>query len=77
MRSVQVLLLVSLVVFTEIKPQMEQLPPAEMLKAMAWLKHRLRAGTEANRQELTRLNAEMDAGKKVDFDELKRRLGLT
>lgn len=63
--------------FTDIKPQLEQLTAAEMFKVMAWLKHHFRAQTEANRQELSRLNADMDEGRKVEFEELKHRLGLT
>jgi hypothetical protein len=64
-------------VFAELKPQMEQLPPAEMLKALAFLKSRLRAETDANRTELSRLHAEMDAGRKVRWEDLKRQLGLS
>ena len=62
--------------FTEIRPQMEQLPHEEMLKALAFLKSRLRAGTEANRQELARQHVAMDAGRKVRWEDLKRQLGL-
>ncbi len=64
-------------VFAEIIPQIEQLPPEEMRKAMAFLKSRLRAGNPANEAELARHHAEMDAGKKVRWDELKRQLGLS
>ena len=52
-------------VFAEIRPQMEQLPHEEMVKAMAFLKSRLRADTIANQEELSSLHAEMDAGKEV------------
>jgi hypothetical protein len=62
--------------FTEIRPQMEQLPHEEMLKALAFLKSRLRAATEANQRELARQHAEMDAGRKVRWEDLKRQLGL-
>jgi hypothetical protein len=40
--------------FTEIKPQMEQFPPNEMLKALTFLRSRLRADTATNREELAR-----------------------
>jgi hypothetical protein len=64
-------------VFAEIRPQMEQLPHEEMLKALAFLKSRLRADTAANREELTRLHGEMDAGKKIRWEDLKRQSGLS
>jgi|GEM_PF-2191249 len=63
-------------VFAELKPQMEQLPHGEMLKALAFLKSRLRAETPGNRDELARLHQEMDAGRKVSWDDLKAKLGL-
>jgi hypothetical protein len=63
-------------VFAEIRPQMEQLPHDEMLKALAFLKSRLRADTPANREELARRHAEMDAGKKIRWEDLKRQLDL-
>ena len=63
-------------IFAELKPQMEQLSHEEMLKALAFLKSRLRADSAANRDELARLHAEMDAGRKVHWDDLKRQLGL-
>ena len=64
-------------VFAEIRPQMEPLPHDEMVKALAFLRSRLRAGTAANREELAQRHAEMDAGKKVRWEELKRQLGLS
>ena len=64
-------------VFAEIRPQMEQLPHDEMVKALAFLRSRLRAGTAANREELAQRHAEMDAGKKVRWEELTRQLGLS
>lgn len=51
-------------IFAELRPRMEQLPHDEMAKAMAFLKSRLRADTDANREELAQRHAEMDAGKK-------------
>ena len=62
--------------FAELKPQIEQLSHGEMVKAVAYLRSRLRADTEANRVELSRRQAEMDAGRKVDWEVLKRQLGL-
>lgn len=62
--------------FADLKPQMEQLPHAEMVQAMAFLKSRLRADSPANREELARRHAEMEAGRKVNWDDLKRQLGL-
>ena len=64
-------------VFTQLKPQMEQLPHDEMVKALAFLRSRLRADTAGNREELARHHAEMDAGKKVHWEDLKRQLGLS
>lgn len=67
----------STMVFAEIRPQMEQLPHEEMVKALAFLKSRLRADNPANQDELARRHAEMDAGKKVRWEDLKRQLGLS
>ncbi len=64
-------------VFAELRPQIEQLPHEEMVKAMAYLKSRLRAENPANKVELARRHAEMDAGKKVRWEDLKRQLGLS
>ncbi|MCX6938921.1 MAG: hypothetical protein NTU80_13725 [Verrucomicrobia bacterium] len=55
---------------------MAQLPHADMLQALAFLKSRLRADTAENRAELSRRHAEMDAGRKVNWDDLKRKLDL-
>jgi hypothetical protein len=64
-------------VFAELRPPMEQLPPEEMLKAQAFLKSRLRADTAANCEELARLNGEMDGGKKIRWEALKWQMGLS
>ena len=64
-------------VFAEIKPQIEQLAPDERLKALAFLKHLLRAENPAYQAELARRNAELDAGQGVPLSEAKRRLGNT
>lgn len=64
-------------VFTELKPQIEKLPRPEQLKALAFLKHLLRADTEENRRDLARRHAEMDAGAKISEADLKARLGLS
>jgi len=63
--------------FAELKPQIEQLPHDEMLKAMAYLKHLLRADNPAYQAELARRHADLDAGKGITLDEAKRRLGST
>jgi hypothetical protein len=62
-------------IFTEIKPQLEQLPHEEMLKTMAYLKHLLRAENKEHQSELARRHADMDAGKRLSLDEARRRLG--
>ncbi len=63
-------------VFTEIKPQIEQLPHDERVKALAFLKHLLRAENPEYQRELARRNAEMDAGRNVRWEDLKKQLGL-
>jgi hypothetical protein len=62
-------------VFAEIKPQIEQLPREEMLKALAFLKHRLRADDPVYQADLARRHADLDAGKGISLSEAKRRLG--
>ena len=64
-------------VFAELKPQIEKLSYEEMVKALAFLKSRLRSENPVNQAELARHHAEMDAGKKVRWEELKRQLGLS
>ena len=64
-------------IFAEIRSQMEQLSHDEMVKAMAFLRSRLRADTVVNREELSKRHAEMDSGKKVRWEDLKHRLGLS
>lgn len=63
--------------FTELKPQIEQWPHGEMVQALAFLKSRLRATSEANRNELSRIDQEMSAGRKVSWEDLKGKLGLS
>ena len=63
--------------FSELKPQIEQWPHDEMVQAIAFLKSRLRATGEDNRAELSRLDQEMDAGRKVSWEDLKGKLGLS
>ena len=65
----------SIMVFTEIKSQLEQLSREEMLKTMAFLKHVLRADSPEYQAELARRHAELDQGKGVSLTEAKRRLG--
>jgi hypothetical protein len=62
-------------VFAEIKPQIEKLPREEMLKALAFLKHRLRADDPAYQTELARRHADLNAGKGISLSDAKRRLG--
>lgn len=62
--------------FAELKPQLDRLPPEEMLKAFAYLKHLLRAESPANQADLARRHVDLDEGKGIPFDEVKRRLGL-
>jgi hypothetical protein len=64
-------------VFAEIKPQIEKLPRDEMLKAMAYMKHLLQAEDPEYQRELARRHAEMDAGHKIRWEDLKKQLGLS
>jgi hypothetical protein len=61
-------------VFAELKPQMQQLPPREMLKAIAYLKHLLRVDTTENQRDLARRHTDIAAGRKLSLAEVKRRL---
>lgn len=45
-----------------------------MLKALAFLKHRLRADSAENKRDLERRHAEIEAGRKIRLAEAKRRL---
>ena len=63
--------------FAELRPQLDKLSREEMLKALAHLKSRLRANDPENEKELSRIPAEMDGGKKVRWEDLKRQLGLS
>lgn len=63
--------------FADIRPQIEQLPHDEMVKTLAYLKSRLRTDKDANSKELARLNAEIDGGRKVRWEDLKQKLGLS
>ena len=63
--------------FADLKPQIEQLPHADMVQALAFLKSRLRADSPANREELARRHTEMETGRKVQWEALKRQLGLS
>ncbi len=64
-------------IFSEIKPQMERLSPEERVKALAFLKHLVRAENPAYQRELAQQHAEMDAGKKIRWEDLKRQLGVS
>jgi hypothetical protein len=61
-------------VFTEIKPQIEQLSRDEMLKAMAYLKHLLRAENPEYQRELAQRHADIEAGRGISLTEAKKRL---
>ncbi len=65
---------VSPMVFAEIKPQIEQLPHGEQLKAIAFLKHLLRADSPDYQRELAQRHADIEAGKKISLTDAKRRL---
>ncbi len=60
--------------FAEIKPQIDQLPPAEMLKAMAYLKHLLRADNPEYQRELAQRHADIEAGRGISLTEARKRL---
>ena len=64
-------------VFTDLKPQIEQLAPDERVKALAFLKHLLRSDNPEYQRELARRHAEMDAGHSVRWEDLKQQLKLT
>lgn len=64
-------------VFAELKPQIEQLSHEERLKAMAYLKHLLRADNPAYQRELAQRHADIEAGRGVSLTEAKKRLGNT
>ena len=61
-------------VFAEIKPQIEKLSYEEMLKAMAYLKHLLRAESPAYQRELAQRHADIEAGRGISLTEAKKRL---
>jgi hypothetical protein len=61
-------------IFAEIKPQIEQLPHDELLKAMAYLKHLLRAENPSYQRELAQRHADIEAGRGVSLTEAKQRL---
>ena len=61
-------------VFAEIKQQIEQLPHEELLKAMAYLKHRLRAENADYQRELAQRHADIEAGRGISLTEAKKRL---
>lgn len=63
--------------FTDIKPQIEQLPHEEMLKTLAYLKHLLRAENPAYQRDLAQRHADLEAGRGVSLEEAKKRLENT
>jgi hypothetical protein len=62
--------------FSNFRAQIEQLPYDEMVKTLACLESRLQTESNANAQGLSRLNAEIDGGRRVRWNDLKR-LGLS
>ncbi len=64
-------------IFAELRPQIDQLPHDERVKAMAYLKHLLRADNPEYQRELAQRHADIEAGKGVSLTEAKRRLGLS
>lgn len=61
-------------VFAELKPQIEKLPHEEMLKALAYLKHLLRANNSEYQHELAQRHADIEAGRGISLTEAKKRL---
>ncbi len=56
----------------EIKSGIEQSSPEERAYLSAFLKHLTRKDDQAYRSGLTRLNGEIDAGKKCSLDQAKQ-----
>jgi hypothetical protein len=61
-------------VFTEIKPQIDQLPPEEKLKVLAYLKHLRQADDPEYKRELARRHDDIEAGRGISLTEAKKRL---
>jgi hypothetical protein len=61
-------------VFAEIKPQIETLPPADRLKALAYLKHLVREENPIYQRELSQRHEDIDAGRGISLTEAKKRL---
>jgi len=57
------------------KPQLEQLSHAELLKIAAYVKHRLRAESPAYQRELAQRHVDFEEGRGVTLAEAKKRLG--
>ena len=64
----------STMVFAEIRPQIEQLPHEELVKTLAFLKHRLRAENLEYQRELAQRHADIKAGHGISLTEAKKRL---
>ena len=64
----------STMVFAEIKSQIEQLPHEELLKTLAFLKHRLRVENPEYQRELAQRHVDIEAGHGVSLTEAKKRL---
>ena len=61
--------------FAELKSQLEQLPRDELMKALAFLKLRLRRDDPANQQELARFHSDLEQGQGVPLAALRRHTG--
>src|SRR5687767_7258117 len=61
-------------VFAEIKPHIEMLPHAERVKAMAFLKHLLRAENPDYQRELAQRHTDIEAGRRITLTEATQRL---
>jgi hypothetical protein len=61
-------------VFTEIKPQIDQLPPEEKLKVLAYLKHLRQADDPEYQRELARRHDDIEAGRGISLNEAKKLL---
>ena len=59
-------------IFAEIRSQIDQLSREERLKAMAYLKHLLRAESSDYQRELAQGHVEIENGKGVRWEDLKR-----
>ncbi|HEY1109816.1 MAG TPA: hypothetical protein VGE76_14305 [Opitutaceae bacterium] len=62
-------------IFAELKPQIEQLPHAERVKALAFLKHLVRTESPDYQRDLAQRHADIAGGQGITLAEAKKRLG--